>query len=260
MDQKVLQNKHIVITRNIETDPTIVTMLENQGAQVTHLPTIKIEPVDDYSEFDKQVKSFAKFDYLVFSSTNAVIYFCARVKNLKIDLDYSKVKIIAVGSATAAKCKESGLRVDIIPQNFSARGIFNELVNKNLNSIKVFIPSSTIARQELPFLLTESGAEVYSVPVYKNIIPPYHEIKSLLEYIKEKKPDLFIFTSPSTFKNFIKILQIPDLIQYFTGTEIAVIGTVTAAAVRETGLKINIIPDEFTMNSLSEKIVQYYTK
>ena len=258
MQEKILENKTILITRESYTDTGFSELLKEQGADIIHLPTIKIIPAADYSVFDKQIEEFNKFDYLIFSSSNAVKFFAERIADIKADCRYDNLKVIAVGTSTSRACKEFNIPVDILPDEFSAKGVFDKLKESDLIDKNILIPASVIGRHELKEKLEEYGANVFMTFVYDNIIPPLEEINENLEGVRNRKPDLFVFTSPSTFNNFVELLKIENVGEYFEGTDIAAIGSVTAAAISEKGLKVSIIPDEFTMNSLTEKIVQYY--
>lgn len=70
--------------------------------------------------------------------------------------------------------------------------------------------------------------------------------------------DLFIFTSPSTFENFIQIMDLNNPVNYFKKFDIAAIGPTTRSAIESKKVKVNIIPDEFTIDGLVKKVIEYY--
>lgn len=260
MFKKVLKDKVIVLTRNRDADPSFTEELTKLGATVIHFPTIKIVPVKNNTDFDNYLKRFDEFQFLIFSSVNAVKYFCERIQELGLQIDFCNVTVTAVGKTTAEECNKYGIKVDIIPDEFSAKGIIKSLNKIDVKGKKILIPSSAIARKELNDKLSEAGAVVYSIPVYDNVIPVYNEVETELQFVHNNKVDLYIFTSPSTFNNFISLVQPDDLNSFFKNSDIAVIGNVTAKAINEKGLNVDIIPDEFTLNSLQEKIVHYYER
>jgi uroporphyrinogen III methyltransferase/synthase len=70
---------------------------------------------------------------------------------------------------------------------------------------------------------------------------------------------LFIFTSPSTFENFLQIADVKNPFQYFSKYDIAAIGPTTKEAIESKKVKVKILPDEFTIHGLTKKIVEYYS-
>ena len=107
--------------------------------------------------------------------------------------------------------------------------------------------------------LKELGAIIKSVPVYNVAIPSGDNLKQSLQQLDSSHIDLFIFTSPSTFENFLQIANIKNPFQYFSRYNIAAIGPTTKDAIEAKKVKVKILPDEFTINGLTKKIVEYYS-
>jgi uroporphyrinogen-III synthase len=122
----------------------------------------------------------------------------------------------------------------------------------------IFIPRSAIGREELPEGLKALGAEIKTAPVYNISLPSEDNIKKSVETLNKTKPDLFIFTSPSTFENFVRIQKIDDPVQYFTGFDIAAIGPTTKTAIENKNVHVNIIPGEYTIDGLAKAIIEFY--
>jgi len=70
--------------------------------------------------------------------------------------------------------------------------------------------------------------------------------------------DMFVFTSPSTFYNFISIFEITESPNYFFNKIITSIGPVTTETIKKHNLKVNIEPSEYNLKSLTEEILNYY--
>ena len=125
--------------------------------------------------------------------------FSKRCEELKIKIDFTNIKVVAVGNKTSAVCRDYKIPVHIIPDKFSAEGVIEKLSKFDLKDKFVFIPRSAIGREELPRGLKDLGANIESVPIYNVSLPTKEVITENLEVLKKSKPDLFIFTSPSTF-------------------------------------------------------------
>jgi uroporphyrinogen-III synthase len=184
--------------------------------------------------------------------------FSKRLNELNFRINYTKIIVVAVGNKTASVCEEYGIPINIIPKNFSSEGVVYELIKFRLNKKVIFIPRSAIGREELPNNLAEMGAVIKSIPVYNVAIPSDECIAPYIANLKKSNPDLYIFTSPSTFENFLQILKITDPSNYFEKSVIAAIGPTTKSAIEIKKLTVNIIPEEYTIEGLAKAIVNYY--
>jgi len=255
-----LKGKRIVITRTIEQSRESAEAFIQLGAKVIIFPTLDIVPPSSWKSFDDVLLNEKKIDFIIFTSAHAVKMFIKRSEELERKLNFNKIKIVAVGNKTAAVCQKQGLPVNIIPNKFSGEGVINELSKFNLKDKIIFIPQSAIGREELPEGLEEQGAIIRTAPVYNVALPERDTIKDRIEELKNDQPDLFIFTSPSTFKNFLQILDITSPFQYFNGRDVAAIGPTTRAAIENRNVRVTIMPDEYTINGLVKATIEYYKK
>jgi uroporphyrinogen-III synthase/AcrR family transcriptional regulator len=253
-----LKNKTIVITRAVETSKESANIFIQLGAEVITFPTLSIVPPDSWEQFDEFILNKNKIDFMIFTSAYAVKMFSKRLEDLNTSINYKNIRVVAVGTKTSAICEKYGIPINIIPKNFSSEGVITELLKFKLNKKIIFIPRSAIGREELPGGLEELGAIIKSVPVYSVAVPSGQSIAQNIENLIKSKPDLYIFTSPSTFENFLQILNITDPARYFSGVLIAAIGPTTRMAIESRKLRVNIIPDEYTIDGLAKEIVNYY--
>ncbi|HSW53993.1 MAG TPA: uroporphyrinogen-III synthase [Ignavibacteriaceae bacterium] len=254
-----LKGKTIVITRTIEQSQESAAALTNLGANVIIVPTLEIVPPSDWSKFDSVVSHPERIDFIIFTSVHAVQMFSERCQEIGAIINYNRIKVVAVGNKTSSYCHKNNISVNIVPEKFSAEGVIEVLSKYNLKNKVVFIPRSAIGREELPMGLKDLGAIIKSVPVYNVAIPSGDNVKTSLQQLDSSNVDLFIFTSPSTFENFLQIANIKNPFQYFGRFDIAAIGPTTKEAIESKKVKVNILPDEFTINGLTKKIVEYYS-
>jgi len=254
-----LKGKTIVITRTIEQSKETSTALTKLGANVIVFPTLEISPPVSWKKFDEIVLPPDKINFIVFTSAHAVKMFNIRCKELNVKLNFNKIKIVSVGTKTSSVCGKDNIPVHIVPKKFSAEGVVEELSKYNLKNKVVFIPRSAIGREELPHGLKDLGAIIKSVPVYNVSLPSKENIKPYIEELKKSQPDLFIFTSPSTFENFLQIEKISSPVNYFSKFDVAAIGPTTKASIEKKNVAVNILPDEYTIAGLIKKITNYYS-
>ncbi len=255
-----LKGKTIVITRTIEQSRESAAALGRLGANVIIIPTLEIVPPGDWSKFDAVLLHPEKIDFIIFTSVHAVQMFSERCREIGALINYNRTKVVAVGNKTSVYCHKNNINVNIIPPKFSAEGVIEALLKYNLKNKVVLIPRSAIGRDELPLGLKNLGAIIKSVPVYNVSIPSGESIKINLQQLQSSGVDLFIFTSPSTFENFLQIAGIKNPYQYFLNYDVAAIGPTTKDAIEAKKVKVTILPDEYTINGLIKKIVEYYRK
>ena len=258
--EQPLKNKIIVLTRSPEQASQSSSIFETLGAKVILFPTIKIVPPKSWDEFDQSVKRLGEFDYIIFTSPNAVKMFIRRCHELNIEADYSSMKVAAVGKKTASLCAENKIPIHITPYKFTGKGIMQKLKGINLHDKRFFIPKSAIGRDELLIELKEAGAIVVTADVYDVGIPSQEELKENIVELSKQKPDAFLFTSPSTFENFLKIMDLTNPSEYFSGILIAAIGPTTKSALEKKNVTVDVMPEEHTMEALAEELVKFYHK
>lgn len=253
-----LKNKTIVLTRAIEQSKESAAIFSELGADVIVFPTLEIVPPNNWDKFDELILSSQKIDFIVFTSVHAVTMFIKRCNELNKQFDFKKTKVVAVGNKTKSVCEENEIKVDIVPKKFSGEGVVEELSKSDLKDKLVFIPRSAIGREDLPKGLEELGAKIITAPVYNVSLPSKESVQKNIEQLNSKKPDVFIFTSPSTFENFLLIMNINNPVSYFKNYDVAAIGPTTKSAIESSKVKVSIMPDEFTIKGLANKMIEFY--
>jgi len=259
-DKKVmpLKDKTIVITRTVEQSKESSAVFSELGADVIIFPTLEIVPPSSWKLFDDAVIDKNKIDYIIFTSAHSVKMFSERVKNLGITFNFNKIKVVAVGNKTAGVCNELKIPVSIVPSKFSGDAVVAELSKYDLKGKIIFIPRSAIGREALPQGLRELGAIIKSAPAYNVSLPSPESTKEYIGLLNTNKPDLFVFTSPSTFENFLQIMKIEDPVRFFKDYLVAAIGPTTKSSIEDRKVKVDITPDEFTIDGLAKAVVDHY--
>lgn len=166
---------------------------------IFHLPMIEIKPCDDYREMDVLIKDLKQFHWILFSSRYGVYYFMERLFKCGKDCrELSGIKIAAIGSSTANKLREYGIKADLIPSRENSQGLLSEFKKIKPKGLKILLPRSDIADKGLTKGLKALGAKVYPCVAYRNVMP-----KDLPE-LNFNFFDEIIFTSPSTVRNFMR--------------------------------------------------------
>ncbi|HTP64350.1 MAG TPA: uroporphyrinogen-III C-methyltransferase, partial [Geobacteraceae bacterium] len=257
-DNRPLSGRSILVTRSAEQAGEFSEMLADLGARMYECPTIRLVPPDDYAELDRAINSLSSFDWLIFTSANAVKFFFERLGELGCD---SRVigpcRVCAVGPRTATALLPHGVRADLVPEDYKAEGVIAEFKAMDVKGRRFLFPKGDKAGDVIPAGLTSLGGEVVAPVAYYNVIPDYtpSQVAAALE---EKKIDCATFTSSSTVENLSVMLGENNLLRLLDGVTVAAIGPVTARTCRDLGLDVAIEPKEYTLAALTEEIVKYF--
>ena len=82
-----LSGKRIVVTRATDQAHELQHSLEAKGAEVLLLPTVSFSPASDSEALDAALKQVAGFDWILFTSQNAVRFVCQRICDLGLRVD-----------------------------------------------------------------------------------------------------------------------------------------------------------------------------
>ncbi len=124
-----------------------------------------------------------------------------------------------------------------------------------LKGIRFLLPRAEVAREIFPEKIRELGGEIDVVTAYRAVKPEIHG-KRLRRFLKEGKISIATFTSAATFNNFMSIVD-KDAHELLKGVAIAVIGPVTAQAVKNAGLTVKIMPKQATIEAMVKEIIEW---
>jgi uroporphyrinogen-III synthase len=161
----VLAGRRIVVTRAEHQAHELSDALAALGAEPLLLPGLVIGPPSDPRAVDEALARLAQFDWLVFTSANAVEAF----SRLAGDRLTPATRIAAVGPRTAGVLADRGLPVALVAEEAIAESLAEALA-KRVTGCRVLLPRAETAREVLPDALRRAGAaEVCVVPVYRAV-------------------------------------------------------------------------------------------
>ncbi len=245
-----LEGRTVLSTRARGQGRELRERLEGLGARVLEVPTIEIVPPASWEPVDEAIRRIAEYDWVIFTSANAVEAFLSRAGSLP------PIQVAAVGSQTARKLTEKGCTPDLVPIDFRAEGLLEALPD-NLTGKRILIPRAQVAREYLPEHLRGRGARVDVVTVYRTERPPEGAIR-LARVLQDENVDCIMLTSGSTVHNLAEMLGVSDLSHALAGIAIAVIGPVTRDSATDAGLEVDIQAEKSTVPDLVEAIRNHY--
>jgi uroporphyrinogen III methyltransferase/synthase len=205
---------------------------------------IEIIPLNDWTEVDDAVRRLHTYQWILFTSTNAVDAFMRRVELAETSCD---IPVAAVGSATEARLRHWDIRATIVPGEFRAEGLL-EALPRDLANIRILFPRAEQARELLPHELRRRGAVVDIVTVYRTE-KSTATAASIRSIFATHRVNCIVFTSSSTVRHMAQTLG-GDLPSVLANTSVAVMGPITANTAREAGLNPDIVPVRSTIADL----------
>ncbi len=260
-DDRPLFGRRIVVTRAREQAPELVDMLEERGAEAIQTPTIRIAPPDDGEALERAVAGASGYDWIVFTSANAVDALLGRLVQRGDVRELKGVRLCAIGPSTAERVARFGLRADLVPDESRAEGVFEALKAAGpLQGTRILLPHADIARETLPEQLREAGADVSDVVAYRTVVAATqrdgdHDIYRML---LDRQIDAVTFTSASTVRNFARMLGEEQAADLLNTTLVAAIGPVTAEAAQQLGIRVGVVPQKYTVPDLVDALVEHF--
>ena len=256
-----LAGKRIVVTRAAEQAGELVDALKSLGALVLLLPTVSFAPPANPAELDAVLQRLADFDWILFTSQNAVRFFCRRWAETGREpaaVGSVRGRVAAVGSATAQVMAAEGMRVDYVAQTQTGESLAAEL-RDSVTGKDVLLPRSDRVDDRLPSALREAGARVTEVVAYRTLRPEKfdHEI---LTSVRHSEIDAIVFASPSAFHNLAASVPPTELAALSNRIQFATIGSTTTRALRAAGMRVAIESNDSSSAGLADAIAKYYQR
>lgn len=257
-DAPALAGLRIVVTRAAKQSRELIARLQAAGAKVLLLPAIEFADPENCAPLDTAIFALGSFDWLLFTSANAVRFFAQRFRALQIDFELlgsggNRVRVAAVGPATAEAAAAEGFAVNFVATEFRGAALAREL-SSQINGKRVLLPRSDRAADELPAALRAAGAEVTDVIAYRTVDVPLENVSpEAFDAVRSGNADVICFFSPSAFRSIESRVGLEALRR----ASLAAIGPVTAAVIRAAGFEVAIESREATtktfVDALSER-------
>jgi len=257
-ENKPLFGKRILVTRSREQASGLSRAIEQLGGEPVEFPTIAITAPEDNMPLEQALPNLSAYQWLIFTSVNGVTYFFDTLRRLNGDIrDLTGIKICAIGPQTGHALQKMALQVTYIPTEFRAEAIVEGLRDKLAAGDRVLLPRADIARKILPEALTTLGAQVDEVTAYRTVLGTGNA-ELIRDMLAQGSIDLITFTSSSTVRNFVTLLEAAAPGQLVGAAKVASIGPITSATARELGLPVHIEAHEYTINGLVQAILAYF--
>jgi uroporphyrinogen III methyltransferase/synthase len=257
-DTKPLFGKRVLVTRTRRQASELSRMLADLGAEPIELPSIEIVETADSRDVRGAIEDLrtSAYGWVVFTSANAIEVFMRHVTEDGFDARaFGRAQIAAIGPGTAEALAAHGLRADVMPERFVGEGLAEAFVGRMMRGQRVLLPRAADAREVVVEALQRMGARVDELTLYRSEVPKDPDAEGLRR-LRAGEVDVATFASSSSVRNLVEMLG--GDIEPLRRATIAAIGPVTAEAVADAGLRVDVTAEAHTVPGLVRALVAHF--
>ena len=255
--------KRVLFTTPRNYAAKLARLLVLRGALPVWMPTIVIEPMHKYHEFDRAITSLSDYGWVAFTSRNGIDAFFDRLEALKLDRGVlHNTKVCALGKDAEA-LQERGVPVDLLPPVATTKGIVDELERRGIKGGRILLPVPEVVGMDEPRVIPDLVGWLAGIGMDVHRVPAYTTTRNSDGLSAEKKMlldgaiDMVAFTSAAEIESLLFLLgEERDVLQR---TAIACYGPVTAGGATERGVNPKIVSTDFSaLEGFIEAMEAYY--
>jgi uroporphyrinogen III methyltransferase/synthase len=262
-DTRPLSGRRVLVTRPQTQADELVSLLTGLGAEAIEAPMIRIVPPEDPAPLEAAATGAADFDWIVFSSANAVDAFMSVLINGERDVRaLSGPRLCATGTGTANRFAQYGITVDLVPTEFRAEAVAAAIIGTGVvEGTRILLPRSDIGRDVIAAALRDAKATVTEVVAYRTVPAGQPREGDLDVYgmLLDGHIDVVTFTSASAVRSFADTYGAERAADVLSRTVVAALGPVTAKAATERGIAVALQPSVYSIPALVAAIVSHYS-
>ena len=255
-----LHGRRIVVTRARSQGELFARKIEELGGEPIEFPTIEIVPPPSYEPLDRAIQALGSYHWVIFTSANGVAHFWARFRKLKQETRLlQRARIAAIGPKTARALAEVGMKADLVPREYRAEAILQELKPEDIRGKRILLPRAAEARDILPVTLRQWGAVVDEIAAYRTVAVK-GDSADLRAGLLDRKIDMVTFTSSSTVNHFVALFPADAAGELLANTAVACIGPITQKTAEDRGIRVDVVARDYTIAGLTQAIVEYFSQ
>jgi uroporphyrinogen III methyltransferase/synthase len=248
--ERPLHGVRVLVTRPVGQGDELCRKLEALGAAVLSQPAIEIAPPDNWREVDAALERLPEYDWLVFSSSNGVRSLLGRLEAIGRDVRHlNRVKLAAIGPATADALKACHLNTDIQPDEYRAEALADALASQAQGK-RFLLARASRGREVLAERLRAAGARVDQVVIYQSVDVGEPDAE-IAEALAAGTVDWVTVTSSAIARSLVDMFG-----QNLKRARLVTISPITSETLREAGFEASAEASEYTTAGLVEALVQ----
>ncbi|MCA9705920.1 MAG: uroporphyrinogen-III C-methyltransferase [Myxococcales bacterium] len=247
-EDRPLHGRRVVITRPAAQSAGLVQALAELGADPVAFPCLGVVPPEDPHALHRAVAELPEaYDGVVISSPNGARAFFDALDAVELDgRALAGVRLLAIGSSTAAACRARGIRPDLVPRHARTEGLVELLEAEDLLGARWLHVRADEGRSLLGEAIAEAGGRYTLAIGYRTIRPsvPPRLIASLRPPGEGGEGfDAIAFASGKAAQHFLETvgeqLGAESARRLVRAAKVVGLGPVTTAAVEAMGLRVD---------------------
>lgn len=191
------------------------------GMLPVSLCSMQVVPTEGMQQLEEELSRLEDYQWILFTSQNAVRLFFERMKRRKTDIRrLGGIRFAVLGSGTAEKLLEYGIKADFIPSKYMVSVLAEEFAKVVKPGERVLIPRALQGSPKLDDILTGKQISYRDIPIYDVTGKMTQNVKCL------ESLDYLVFVSASGVTAFFEQLRERGL-TLPEGIRIACIGKIT---------------------------------
>lgn len=235
-----LDRPRVVVTRSRDDAAPSVLALVDRGLAPVCVPTIEIAAMPE-AAVDDAIDEIGRADWVIVTSRHAVEVLAARASRTGRGLGRPRKvggqapRWAAVGPSVARSLGAAGIVADVVPGVATSAALADAM--PSIDGARVVLACGDLADGHLPLRLTERGAIVRSVVVYRTTEAPRTSREALAAAFRPE-PVAVLLTSGSTARGWLRLTASAGVSDVARAIPCVAIGPTTAAEARRIGLRV----------------------
>lgn len=264
-EKRRLFGRRVVVTRATRQSGGLVNMLAAEGADAVAFACLDFAPApaDQQQALDDALREFAGFFGLIVSSPNGADALGEALR--RVDLDariFAGKQVAAIGTGTAERLREQGLRADIVPEQARLEGLIESLRSRGWLGRRWLQVRADEGRELLGEAIAAAGGELLLVVGYQTVRPAVSPL--LLDSLRPVEHggegyDAICFASGRTARYFLdttsEAFGRAQALEWLGRAKVVAIGPVTATAIEQLGVRVDAIAREQSEAGLRDAVI-----
>ena len=245
----------VVVTRPTVLPDFLASRLEELGCEVLSAPAIAFGPPRSFEALDSLVRTPGRFDWILFTSRNAVRGFVQRRRRYSRNMPIvpAGVRVGVVGPATEAIARRSDVHVTVCSSERTGLDLADTVDQAAAPGALVAVVQAEEGQSDILEHLNSRGHIANRYAAYRT--RPASVPEPVVKAIRTADVDVLAFASPSSVVSFAIALgglgKVPEAVA------VAAIGPTTADACLQAGRRPDVVPVKSGAVELADVIVAH---
>ncbi|PRP93210.1 Uroporphyrinogen-III C-methyltransferase [Enhygromyxa salina] len=267
LERRPLFGRRVVVTRAARQAGGLVNLLTAEGADAVAFPCLDFVPAppDQRRALERALLEMReRFTGVIVSSPNGVHALVEALARVELDARiFAGKEIAAIGTGTAERLIERGLRPDVVPSRARAEGLIDALRERGSLGASWLQIRADEGRALLGEAIAEAGGELELIVGYTTIRPSVSPLLlASLQAVDEggEGYDAICFASGRTARHFVEATTEAfgeaRALAHLARAKVIAIGPVTADAITALGVRVDAVAERQSDAGLLDAVLR----